>query len=432
MTWIVETAYRDEIAQAIEAATAGSEASDAGAELVTVLSTGSKLKLYRSDVLSATLTFASAWTNTSGVVSPPATTATYATADIDTGTWRAELTTSADAVVLTSTSVGPLGATVHDVTLSMDTVNGETTASISGGITFEYDSGEQVGIGPLTLGNAYQKIFPDVNFSAMTSGGREALVNSYWVTGSNDPLSTTPDTGYVGTDEIIRLGRVADPTNAARTVFRITRVDGDPEYTSSPSLRTEIAGIIGTYPLVYGTEYWFGYAVRVPAANAASALIQQIHSELSPSSNPMNSMFINSSGALSYIVRWSTNHSQGTWDPNQRGSATFATPAVTRSEWQYFAIKIKLSPLSSDSPYTTIYRAQGSAAPSLWFDHQSINAYYGTTQAYWKFGQYWMADPDATTGTQIDSYVRGHAIWKVSDVPTATAQNIINFMRDYP
>jgi hypothetical protein len=429
MTWIIATAYRDDIAQAIESATPGSEASDAGAEAVTVLSTGSKLKLYRNDTLSATLTFSSAWTNTAGVVSPPAATATYANADIDTGTWRAELTTSADAVVLTSTSVGPLGATVRDVTLSMDTVNGETTASISGGFTFEYDSGEGVGTGPLTLGNAYQKIFPDVNFSAMTSGGREALVNSYWVSGSNDPLSTTPDTGYVGTDEIIRLGRVADPTNAARTVFRITRVDGDAEYAAAPSYRTEIAGIIGTYPLIYGAEYWIGYAVRVPAANSASALIQQIHTELG--NNPPNSMFINSSGVLSYIVRWSTNET-GSFDAALRSSTTYTTPAVTRSEWQYVAIKLKLSNTVAGQGYTTIYRAQGSAEPSVWFDHQGRNAYTGASTAYWKFGQYWMANPDATAGTQIDNYVRGFAIWKVSDVPTATAQNIVNFMRDYP
>lgn len=445
--WVPNLTLARAIAAAAQAASgASTRDDDAATEIQTALGTSSIAKGYRNDVLAFTVTFAASnWTISSGTLVPPAvSSATFVTADIDTGEWYVDLCNSGGTMQLRTYSVGPTAGT-HDVELTKDVLTDETLVSFNGAIgwpTALTDTAPSSGVGTLTIANAYTKIFPDLAPASTNVDGRIAGVNAYW-TGVQSPYYSEPAAGRFGADGVLRLGRIADPVDPSRTVLRITRVAGDAQYYGS--YRTELTTEADHRMIFNGDEFWLGLAFKPPEnAHAVGYIALQIHVSIPSgdsdysSASPPFALFMRSESKFMIAERWNTEaapltqtNANKNFDIDEHWLVT--PPTIDRTKWQYLAIKTKRHWDIGESPYTHIWHAQGDGAITKIYERDLPNTYRTTTgRERWKTGTYWMGNPSTVAGTQHHHYLRGFARWRVSDVPAATHENVIAFMRGYP
>lgn len=289
--------------------------------------------------------------------------------------------------------------------------------------------------GPLRGDNAYNRVAADVQFSETNVPGRIAELNAGWAD-PNQHLYAQPDSGYIGADGVLRLGRVADPLDPSKKVLLMRRVLGDRMYscagTCGTSHRIEIANYTWHRPIKLGDEMWIGYAARMPQEPfAVQGLIMQLHFAFGAGDtirNPPYAMLIDTDGRIRFIERWSTNGPPATVQSIQE----FTTERpIDRAQWQYFAIKMRRHWDKSYGPYSEVYHAQGpNGAMSKVYSRSGPNTYRSQSSTeYWKFGQYWMGDPHASGSVELTTHVKGFLRWNVADVPNASAANVIAYLR---
>lgn len=244
--------------------------------------------------------------------------------------------------------------------------------------------------------------------------------------GVSQAVAATAESGIAGPDAAIRFGKAADPLDAAKSCYVMTRKQGD-ETTLN---RTELSFSTTYTPIPLGAACWIAFAVRIPqewmsAVAGDETMLFQVHDspDGGDDTQPAPIGLVVSGAAARLWVRA---------NPNAVTLSGATTDTVVWSEaqwpvdvWQYFAIRLQCHWDSAQSPRLEVWRRVNGTTTKL-VDYSGPNSYNNTARDYAKSGLYYY-DGEWSGGMTVRTmHHKGLYQWLDADV--MSAESILDFL----
>lgn len=387
MGWTPYIATARELGITARASQAGQQASDVAFRFAQLLGSGPKVHLYRDATLVATVTMSGITSSGPTISGSTIASQTVSDADIDTGTWTADIESSDGTHGASTTDVAKTGT--HDVLVLAD-------LAAADGVTISISIDMDANLSNTSGGGGSSGALPDYDvatwyvsaalpYASHTAGG---ALDTDWegkTSASSDGRKrfasdiSEPGTSYGGSYQIERL---ADSIQGGskRAIRLRTGADWGLSWDSSGARRNELSNRLsgGSGYSVPGREYMAAFANTRPSSDAWSAGsdwqnffgVFQIHPY--DGNSPPIMISYGNGGRAPVLIRRSTSNTSGEpWAP--------LGGTVPANKWIGWLVHFRLSHLAGGNPFLRIYRADGLTSWTKVYDEVGVPNTYNST-----------------------------------------------------